>query len=164
MNKLKYITNSPEETKMIGQRISEIIKEDKNYFSQIILLTGDLGAGKTVLVKGLAEGLDINFNITSPTFNLINEYEGEPGLIHMDFYRIDHKEELLQLGLEEYMAMENVKAIEWPQLIFDILQAEFIFIKIKNMDGDKRKIIIEAEGPKSKNILKGLKDNVSIGN
>lgn len=161
---MNYITNSPEETKLIGKRLAEIIKENKKYFSQIILLTGDLGAGKTVLVKGLAAGLDIEFNITSPTFNLINEYKGTPGLIHMDFYRIDKKEELLQLGLEEYLAMDNVIAIEWPQLIFDYLQDEFIFIKIKNLNGCKRKIMIDGEGQKSKNIIKGLKDNVSIGN
>ncbi len=161
---MKYITNDPKQTKQIGKNIAKIIKRDKKYFSQVILLTGDLGAGKTVFVKGLAEGLKIDFDITSPTFNLINEYKGNPGLIHMDFYRIDRKEELIQLGLEEYLEMENVKAIEWPQLVFDYLEDDFIFIKIISLDKNKREITINAEGNNSKKIIKGLKDNVNIGN
>jgi tRNA threonylcarbamoyladenosine biosynthesis protein TsaE len=159
---LKFQSNKPEHTKNIGKKIADIIKNNYNYFSQIILLTGDLGAGKTVFVKGLADGLELDVNITSPTFNLINEYEGKPGLIHMDFYRLDKKDELIQIGFEEYLNMEAVKAIEWPQLAFNYLGNEFIFIKISNISENKREVMIEAEGKKSQNILKGLKkyDNI----
>lgn len=161
---MRYITEKVTQTKEIGRKLAKLIKNNKEFFSQIILLTGDLGAGKTVFVKGIAEGLEIDLNITSPTFNLINEYEGKPGLIHMDFYRIDKKEELIQLGLEEYLNMNNVKAIEWPQLIFDYLTDEFIFIEILSIDGNQREIIIKAEGNKSKKLVKGLKENVNIRN
>ncbi len=159
---MKFHSYKPEQTKNIGKKLADIIKNNYVYFSQIILLTGDLGAGKTVFVKGLAEGLDLDVNITSPTFNLINEYEGKPGLIHMDFYRLDKKDELIQIGFEEYLNMEAVKAIEWPQLAFDYLGNEFIFIKISNISENKREVMIEGEGKKSQNILKGLKkyDNI----
>lgn len=164
VNILKYTTNNPKETKSLGRNLAKMIKSKQKYHSQVILLTGDLGAGKTVFVKGLAEGLALDFNITSPTFNLINEYEGNPGLIHMDFYRIDNKEELIQLGLEEYLNMNWVKAIEWPQLIFEYINDDFLFIKIVNINEDKREITIKAEGNNSKKLLEGMKANVSTGN
>jgi tRNA threonylcarbamoyladenosine biosynthesis protein TsaE len=161
---LELITNNFNETKLIGKKIAKIIKKDKELFSQIILLTGDLGAGKTVLVKGIAEGLDINFEITSPTFNLINEYTNDPGLLHRDFYRIDTKEELLGLGIEEYIVREDVKAIEWPQLVFDYVSDDFLYIKIKRLSENKRKIILKSEGNRSKKIIKGLKNDVNFRN
>jgi tRNA threonylcarbamoyladenosine biosynthesis protein TsaE len=161
---LEIVTNNFEETKLIGEKIADIIKNNKELFSQIILLTGDLGAGKTVLVKGIANGLGIDFEITSPTFNLINEYENNPGLLHMDFYRIDTKEELLGLGIEEYIAREDIKAIEWPQLVFDYVSDDFLYIKIKRLSENQRKIIIKAEGSLSKKIIKGLNNDVNSGN
>lgn len=157
-----FITKDPKQTRYIGEKLAEMIKEDENYYSQLILLSGDLGAGKTVFVKGLALGLKIDFNITSPTFNIINEYQGSPGLIHMDFYRLDKKDELIELGFEEYLEMDRIKAIEWPQLAFEFIDDDFIFIKLLNIEVDKRKIIIKAEGNKSKKLIKGLKDNVNI--
>ena len=161
---MEIVTNNFEETKLIGEKIADIIKNNKELFSQIILLTGDLGAGKTVLVKGIANGLGIDFEITSPTFNLINEYENNPGLLHMDFYRIDTKEELLGLGIEEYIAREDIKAIEWPQLVFDYVSDDFLYIKIKRLSENQRKIIIKAEGSLSKKIIKGLNNDVNSGN
>ncbi|MGM0444784.1 MAG: tRNA (adenosine(37)-N6)-threonylcarbamoyltransferase complex ATPase subunit type 1 TsaE [Bacillota bacterium] len=161
---MELITNDFKKTKSIGRIIAEIIKKDKNLFSQIILLTGDLGAGKTVLVKGIAEGLGIDFEITSPTFNLINEYENNPGLLHMDFYRIDTKEELLDLGIEEYIARNDIKAVEWPQLVFDYISDDFLYIKIKRVSENERKIILKAEGNLSKKIIEGLKTNVDFRN
>ncbi len=161
---MEIVTNNFKETKLIGKKIADIIKKDKELFSQIILLTGDLGAGKTVLVKGIAKGLGIDFEITSPTFNLINEYENNPGLLHMDFYRIDTKEELLGLGIEEYIARDDIKAIEWPQLVFDYVSDDFLYIKIKRLSENKRKIIIKSEGSLSKKIIKGLNNDVNFGN
>ena len=161
---MEIVTNNFEETKLIGKKIADIIKNNKELFSQIILLTGDLGAGKTVLVKGIANGLGIDFEITSPTFNLINEYENNPGLLHMDFYRIDTKEELLGLGIEEYIAREDIKAIEWPQLVFDYVSDDFLYIKIKRLSEDQRKILIKSEGNLSKKIIKGLNNDVNSGN
>jgi len=161
---LEIVTNNFKETKLIGKKIADIIKNNKELFSQIILLTGDLGAGKTVLVKGIANGLGIDFEITSPTFNLINEYENNPGLLHMDFYRIDTKEELLGLGIEEYIAREDIKAIEWPQLVFDYVSDDFLYIKIKRLSENQRKIIIKSEGNLSKKIIKGLNNDVNSGN
>ena len=160
---MEIVTNNFKQTKLIGKKIANIIKNNK-LFSQIILLTGDLGAGKTVLVKGIAEGLGINFEITSPTFNLINEYNNNPGLLHMDFYRIDSKEELLGLGIEEYIAREDVKAIEWPQLVFDYITDDFLYIKIKRLSENKRKIVLKAEGNLSKKIIEGLNNDVNFGN
>jgi len=79
----------------------------------VILLSGTLGAGKTTFVKGLARGLDIEETITSPTFTVISEYEGNIPLYHIDLYRIDDEEELEQLGLEEYLYGNGVTVVEW---------------------------------------------------
>lgn len=164
MEILNIISEDIEQTKNLGKNLAFLIKKDHKRFSQIILLTGDLGAGKTIFVKGIADGLNINKNITSPTFNLINEYEGNPGLIHMDFYRLNHKKELIDIGIEEYLNLNMVKAVEWPQLIFNYINDEFIFIKIINIAKNKREIIINAEGKISKKIIRGLKENANIRN
>ncbi len=164
MKILNIISEDIEQTKNLGKNLALLIKKDRKRFSQIILLTGDLGAGKTIFVKGIADGLNIDKNITSPTFNLINEYDGNPGLIHMDFYRLNHKKELIDIGIEEYLNLNMVKAVEWPQLIFDYINDEFIFIKIINIAKNRREIIIKAEGKISKKIIRGLKDNVNIRN
>ncbi|MDR1894821.1 MAG: tRNA (adenosine(37)-N6)-threonylcarbamoyltransferase complex ATPase subunit type 1 TsaE [Spirochaetales bacterium] len=88
---------------------------------EVILLRGPLGAGKTVFVKGLAEGLDIGGTITSPTFTLINVYQGRLPLFHMDFYRLRDPQEAEFLGLEEYFASGGVSAVEWPDAALELI-------------------------------------------
>jgi len=105
------ISNSPEQTLALGESWAEVSEP-----GWVIGLEGDLGAGKTQLVKGIARGLGITEPITSPTFTLVCEYQGGDGklpLQHLDFYRLENNEQILAAGLEPYFAPEGITVIEW---------------------------------------------------
>lgn len=139
---MEFETRSCEETKAFAKKFSETLGK-----GSVICLYGDLGAGKTAFVQGVAEGLGIEEYITSPTFTIVNMYEsGTLTLYHFDVYRIADVDEMYEIGYEEYVYGDGVSIIEWPQLISDILPDERIDIHIeKNMDKDVnyRKITIE---------------------
>lgn len=113
---MKYISNSCEETKRIAADIANTLKG-----GDVLCMYGDLGAGKTAFVQGLASGLGITEYITSPTFTIVNQYEGRLMLYHFDVYRIADSEEMYEIGYDEYVNGDGVYVIEWPQLIDDIL-------------------------------------------
>ncbi len=111
----------------------------KTFPGMVIALTGSLGAGKTTLVKGIAEGLDISSSITSPSFTIIKEYlEGRLPLHHMDLYRIDNIEELYMIGFEELIYGQGLSVIEWSEKAEELLPADTVDIKIEiNNDGSR---------------------------
>lgn len=130
--------NSVKETLHLGKIISSLI--DQNC---LLGLDGDLGCGKTHFTKGIALGLDINENITSPTFNLISEYySGRLNLYHFDVYRLNSIDELYMIGFEEYLKYNGVLVIEWASLIKEFLPEDFNYINIYKIDeiSEKRKI------------------------
>ena len=102
----------------------------------VITLEGDLGAGKTTFTKGLAKGLGIDRNVSSPTFTIIKQYEGRIPLYHMDVYRLAESEE--DLGFEEYFFGDGVTVVEWAHLIEPYLPTERLHINIHHMDGESR--------------------------
>jgi tRNA threonylcarbamoyladenosine biosynthesis protein TsaE len=155
---IKYYSHSEEETILFGEKIGELVEG-----GQIILLSGDLGVGKTILVQGIGAGLEVDEDITSPTYNLINEYEGQLSLYHMDLYRLEEEEELYDLGFEEYIESDGVVVIEWPDIAYDLLPPDFIYIKFELIDNDVRKILLEAEGEKGIKLLEGLRKYVDTG-
>ena len=104
----RFITKSPQQTMKVGERLAETLSP-----GDVIALKGELGSGKTTFVQGLAKGLGITDVVNSPTFMLINEFQGRVPLYHIDFYRIDSSHELLNLGLEHYFYGEGVTVIEW---------------------------------------------------
>ena len=112
LNHLPYMvtitSKSPEDTFFLGERWAEELKA-----GWVIGLDGDLGAGKTQLVKGLAKGLNIKETITSPTFTLVSEYEGSHKLDHLDFYRLENNKQIYDCGLEPYLSPEGIAVIEW---------------------------------------------------
>ncbi len=118
--------NNTDETLKLG----EIIGKSLNPGS-IIALVGDLGAGKTVLVKGIAKGLGIDEEPNSPTFVIMNSYEGRLPLYHFDLYRLSDEEELLGIGYDEYFFGDGVAAVEWADRIKDIFPEHTINIDIK---------------------------------
>ena len=122
---LVYETHSEEETLLIGKKIGETAKE-----GQIYCLNGDLGEKKTVFTKGFALGLDIDEHITSPTFTIVNEYEGRLNFYHFDVYRIEDPEELYEIGYEEYFFGNGVCLVEWAELIKELLPDNIININI----------------------------------
>ncbi len=122
----------------MGERIGLLLKKNS-----VITLEGTLGAGKTTLVKGIAKGLDIENNIVSPTFTLIQEYLGRLQLYHMDLYRIDSAEEFELLGAEEMFYADGVCIIEWSEIAKDFLPKDLIEISIDINEDKSRDIKIE---------------------
>ena len=121
--------------------------ESEKFPNMVICLIGDLGSGKTVFTKAFALALGINENITSPTFNIIKEYDNaEMKLFHMDVYRLSDTKQ--DIGIEEYFTKRGVCIIEWADLIEDILPKNRLDIKIKMIDDDTRQFIITPHGSK----------------
>lgn len=120
---------SPEETQSYGEKIAKFLEP-----KDVILLDGDLGAGKTTFTKGLAKGLGIKRNIKSPTFTIIREYQGgRLPLYHMDIYRLDDGSGD-ELGLEEYFNGDGVNVIEWSEFISDQLPSDYLKIIFRRDD------------------------------
>lgn len=130
-------SESVEATIQEGRSFSEYLQP-----GDVVLLEGDLGAGKTHYVKGVAEGLGIDpWEVDSPTFAIVNEYSGAVfPVFHFDCYRIESAREMLEIGWDEYTSGEALCLIEWPQKIAPLLPDEAIRIHISHLDSDKRKI------------------------
>ncbi|MCH5211140.1 MAG: tRNA (adenosine(37)-N6)-threonylcarbamoyltransferase complex ATPase subunit type 1 TsaE [Oscillospiraceae bacterium] len=141
---MKYISESLEETQKIASEFAKTLQE-----SDVLCMYGDLGAGKTAFVQGLAKGLGIEDHVTSPTFTIVNEYYGSMPLYHFDVYRIADSDEMYEIGYEEYVYGEGVSVIEWPQLIDDILpekRYEITILKDYDKGEDYRTIEIQRKG------------------
>lgn len=138
----QYITNSAEETIELGRQLARELAPPK-----LVLLRGDLGAGKTTMVKGIAETFNAasQDDVTSPTFTLIHEYRGpEVSVFHIDLYRIETQRELETLGLEELIADErNVVLIEWGEKFPSLVRERDVEIAIERTGADQRKIIFD---------------------
>ena len=136
-----YISNSPAGTKKIAAELTAALDS-----GSVVCMYGDLGAGKTAFVQGMAEALGIDEPVTSPTFTIVNEYEGIMPLYHFDVYRIGDSSEMFEIGFDEYIYGNGICVIEWAELIEDILPEDRINVTInKDLEkgDDYRKIIIE---------------------
>jgi len=150
-------TTSVKETIAIGKKLGKLMSP-----GDVIYLTGELGAGKTCFVKGIAEGLGIRGkDITSPTFIIINEYKGKIPLYHIDLYRIGVIEDLRDIGMDEIVYGKGVTAIEWAERIKDVLPDERLDITLKWVDDKTRSIEIRAFGHHHKEILDKLGEGKS---
>ena len=145
----KITTHSEEETIEIAENF-----ESEKFPNMIICLDGDLGSGKTIFTKGIATALGIKENITSPTFTIVKEYDGELPLYHMDVYRLDGNTD--GVGIEEYFNKGGVVVIEWANTIKDILPEERLEIKIKSLDENKRMLIITPYGKKYEELCEAV--------
>lgn len=143
----KITSRSIEDTMELAENI-----ESEKFPGMIICLDGELGSGKTVFVKGFAKSLGINENITSPTFNIVKEYNmGEMPLYHMDVYRLEENDE--SIGFQDYFNGDGVTIIEWSELIEDSLPEERLDIKFKVIDEDIRVIKLTPHGQKYEDIV-----------
>ena len=137
----KITAYDEDETIELAQNI-----ESEKFANMVICLEGDLGSGKTVFAKAFALAMGITENITSPTFNIIKEYEGEMKLFHMDVYRLSDVKQ--DIGTEEYFIKKGICIIEWSDLIEDILPKNRLDIKIRIIDENTRQFIITPHGSK----------------
>lgn len=145
------------ETEKIGYILGKLLTG-----GEVICMTGDLGAGKTTMTQSIAKGLEIEDYVTSPTFTIINEYEGRCPLYHFDVYRINDVEEMYDLGYEEYFYSDGVAIIEWADIIKEILPKERLNIEInKNDNIEGREIVIHGNGEKYINIIKLLSEEIN---
>ena len=123
---IKIITKTPHELEYLGNRLSQLVQP-----GDFLALDGDLGAGKTLLTQGIAQGLAVTEEISSPTFTIIHEYEsGRLPLYHMDVYRLKQPEEMYDLGYEEYFYGEGVTVVEWAQIIEPLLPDDYLGMEI----------------------------------
>jgi len=125
----------------IAQVASEVILQMR---SNIVLLTGDLGVGKTTLIKELLKQLGVKGTISSPTYSIVHEYKGPKGAIyHIDCYRLNSAQEAIDIGIEEYLETGNLLLIEWPEKIVSLINDKYVFLRVSRNADDTRTLNIE---------------------
>jgi tRNA threonylcarbamoyladenosine biosynthesis protein TsaE len=135
----RFDSSSPEETSRIAARLTGGLPPGST-----VALIGPLGSGKTVFVKGMAAGLGLPARAaTSPTFTIINEYGGDPPLVHVDLYRLRDRSEIADLGLEEYIDGPGIVAIEWAEKAGDLLPGKKVTVRFRHLGARRRRITIE---------------------
>ncbi|HOT35334.1 MAG TPA: tRNA (adenosine(37)-N6)-threonylcarbamoyltransferase complex ATPase subunit type 1 TsaE [Candidatus Latescibacteria bacterium] len=132
-----YVTTSPDETREFGKRIAPWLRP-----GSVVFLYGDLGSGKTTLVQGICAGLEVGVWPNSPTFTLINQYEGTVPVFHCDFYRLGDPGELATLGLEEVFFGDGIALVEWPELAEEWAPSHTIRLTITRRSAKKREIVL----------------------
>lgn len=138
MSKVLHISNSMEETLRLGEAFAKLLKAQ-----DIVFLKGDLGAGKTVFTKGIATSLGLNpQSVNSPTFVLMNFYEGKLPLYHFDLYRLEKPEELKSVSIDEYFYGDGISIIEWPERLGLFSPKDFWLVELTHQGGDRRRICI----------------------
>lgn len=147
---VKIYLENEEQTKDIGYKLGQLVTP-----KSVICLIGDLGAGKTTMTQSLAKALEVDDYITSPTFTIVNEYEGRIPLYHFDVYRIRSSDEMYDIGFDEYIDGDGVCIIEWANLIEDILPNEYLYIEM-NYKETGREMILTPKGEKYEEIVKEL--------
>ncbi len=145
MNVLSVVTRSAEETRIVGASLAPTLLP-----GDIVSLSGDLGAGKTVFVQGLGSAMGAEQRITSPTFTIVHEYEARYPIIHLDIYRLDSFQEVLDLGFEEFLDPQAVVLIEWGEAISPLLPRRFLEVEIRRVDDtelvEHRRLVFRPHG------------------
>ena len=133
--KFKYsLTNIDEISQLIVDKIKTV---------KTIMLRGELGSGKTTIVKSVLKKIGVNEVVTSPTFSIVNEYNSAETIVyHFDLYRIENTEELGVIGFEDYIYSQNICFIEWPEIVLDKINFKYLDIEIKYLDENNREILI----------------------
>ena len=134
---MEFITRSREETEELGARLAGVLTG-----GAVVAFTGDLGAGKTAFVSGMARALGVKERVTSPTFTIVNELEGgRLPLFHFDMYRLGSADELFHIGWEDYLARDGVCAVEWSENVEEAIEPDAVRVSIVRGDGDDDRII-----------------------
>lgn len=153
---MDFRTASPEETFVLGEKLAKYLPN-----GAVLCLTGNLGAGKTLLVQGVAAGFQVADDVTSPTFALMNVYQGKSVLYHFDLYRMESSDQLVDIGFDEYVhSGDGICFIEWPDRFMEDLPEQRIWIKLQRTGIEGQRLIsIWAEGERYRNFYEELKRN-----
>ena len=152
LSHLDLISHSPEQTQRIGARIGELALP-----GDIFLLVGRLGTGKTCLTQGIAWGLNIKEHALSPSFVIMRELYGRLPLYHIDLFRLDHVEEIEELGLDDYLYGKGVCVVEWAEKGLSVLPTEHLLIQIDYLSDTERSFKLEPRGKRYQELLTQLK-------
>ena len=152
MASLEMISNSAERTRRVGMKLGEIAMA-----GDVILLVGELGAGKTCLTQGIAQGLGIDDYVVSPTFMLLREYYGRLPLYHIDCYRLDGIEEVADLGIDDYLYGNGVCVVEWADRVLEAFPEEHLLIEMQHRAPSKRRLVFSPKGTRYVELLSKAK-------
>lgn len=144
-------TASAEETIELGERLGRLLKP-----GDVIALTGDLGAGKTTLTRGIAQGMGVQADIHSPTFTLIHEHPGPVPLYHIDLYRLSSVQEAEFIGIGEYIYGDGVTIIEWAETIESLLPPERLDIQLRMTGDTERELVLSTESQRIAKVIEAL--------
>ena len=134
---MEYRSNSPGETEALGAALAKLLRP-----GAVVAFTGDLGAGKTAFVRGMAQGLGVAGRVTSPTFTIVNEYEGgRLPLFHFDLYRLASSDELFEIGWEDYLRRGGVCAVEWSENAAGALERDTVRVDLRRGAEDGQRVI-----------------------
>ncbi len=151
MTTVQLISHSPEQTQRLGICLGKLAQA-----GDVMLLTGNLGSGKTCLTQGIAWGLGVKEYAFSPSFVIIREYHGRLTLYHIDFYRLDRIEEIADLGLDEYLYGKGVCVAEWAEKGIAVLPKEHLLINLSYISDTERSISLEPKGHRYTQLSKSL--------
>lgn len=157
---MQIMVPSDEDMQLLGRSLASVLDQ-----GDVVYLVGELGAGKTTLVRGVARGLGYQGRVTSPTFTIMNIYDTLPKIYHFDFYRLEEGD-ITDLGLEDYLEKEGIAFIEWPRAGHKVLPDEALLIEIDLVDDDydrERRVSISGRGTGYANKLEELKKLVDSG-
>ena len=135
---MKIITKSEKETQEAGEKLVQTLAP-----GSVVAMYGDLGAGKTAFVRGMTRGLGINFPVSSPTFNVVNEYPGKVTLFHFDMYRLGSADELFDIGWDDYLERGGICAVEWSENVEEAFEPGTVKVTITKLGDSEREITVE---------------------
>ena len=148
------LSRSPDETRAIGQRLGALLQA-----GDVLLLSGELGAGKTTFVQGLARGLGYEGSVSSKSFVIMGEYAGRVRLYHADLYRLEDPEQVWELGLEE-ISRDGVLVVEWPERAPEVLPEDNLEVRFAVISEDSRELTVEPHGERSGAVAAAIMDPV----
>lgn len=153
LESLEIITSSSAETERVGERLAPLL-----HAGDLIAFCGDLGAGKTTFVKGLARGMGATNLVSSPTFVIMHIYEGRLPIYHFDAYRLQNSTDLLNIGAEEYIGTDGVACIEWSERVKELIPEDCLRLELGYFETEKRKLTFKGTRGRGVEIIKLIRD------
>jgi tRNA threonylcarbamoyladenosine biosynthesis protein TsaE len=151
-NTLDFISHSEAQTRRLGARLAAFLQP-----GDVLALVGDLGSGKTRWIQGVCKGLGVVDPVISPTFTLVNEYQGLYPVYHIDLYRLANAAETATFGLEDYLYGSGITMIEWADRAKDLLPKEYLMVELYHLEETKRRVVLRPHGQRFLALLEAFK-------